>query len=75
MSRHLTWVCEFCGERNECTDDACECQLLAEDWEAEHRRLILERIESLSPAERRERGWAMHRERGRLHAKIERRMG
>lgn len=53
-TRHLTWVCEYCGERAECTDDACECQ-----WEMERREIlkreILQRIECLSPQERRER--------------------
>jgi hypothetical protein len=31
MTRHLTWVCAICGETNECTDAACQCQLDAED--------------------------------------------
>jgi hypothetical protein len=72
-TRHLTWVCEVCGERCECTDAACECQLRAEDRE-QQRRIILSRLDNLSPAERRERAWALHEERGRMHAKIEGRL-
>lgn len=48
------WICQDCGETNECTDDACECQHVAEHREY-MRRAAIERMAHISPRERRER--------------------
>lgn len=73
MTRHLTWVCEFCGERWECTDFTCECVHEAERRE-EQRRLVIAKLENLSPAERRARVWALHEARGIERARGEGRL-
>jgi hypothetical protein len=48
------WECPDCGNLNEADDASCECERHAERRELT-RRLILSRIECLSPRERRER--------------------
>jgi hypothetical protein len=65
------WECPDCGQINQRGDAACECELERESRELARQLLVLAKIESLSPRERRERGWMLHEMRGRQRAKME----
>jgi hypothetical protein len=49
------WICEYCGERCQPGDYTCECRLEAEDREILRRKIIISKLDHLSPRERRER--------------------
>lgn len=49
------WTCSSCGDRNQDWDAACQCELDREDHKIAVRKIIISKLDHLSPRERRER--------------------